>query len=711
MHTSDPAATKKDQTANRLINETSPYLLQHAHNPVDWYPWGEQAFTRARNENKPIFLSIGYAACHWCHVMEHESFENKEIAAYVNDHFISIKVDREERPDIDNIYMTAVQLLTGSGGWPLSAFLTPDLKPFYGGTYFPPEDKYGRIGFKSLLRKLVDTWHNEHHRITQSSEAITAALAQYENQQKSIGATVPKDILEQAVEDLSGSFDPEWGGFGGAPKFPQSMAIAALLRTYRQTGNKKHLLAATITLDKMAQGGMYDHLGGGFHRYSTDREWLVPHFEKMLYDNALLTDAYLEAYQLTHTPAYREVAAEVLAYVLDDMVDESGAFHSTRDADNAGQEGMYYVWTQAEIMSILGEKEGGLFCELYNINEQGNFASHEAYHTAQNILHLSGPKRAFAERKGIPWNEFAARLAEWKGALLEVRSRRIAPAKDDKIIVAWNGLMISTCAHGYQVLGDKRYLAAALRASQFISTRMMEGDHLLRIARNDTRKVPAFLDDYAHFANACVDVYEASFEVKWLELARRLTDRMIADFRDEADHGFFYTATHHTDLLNRSKSWYDGATPAGNSIAAYVLLRLAKLLDKKEYLLCAEQTINANAGGITKIPQGHLAMIRSIDFLRSPPAEIALAGGIGQSNLQKLLNSVHAQFIPNKVLAHIDPQEESARRTQELIPLLAAKSLHNGKPAVYVCRNFACKAPVTEPDQLNELLAHESNTM
>ena len=689
---------------NRLAGESSPYLLQHAHNPVDWYPWGEEALTLARKEAKPIFLSIGYSACHWCHVMEHESFEDPEIAKVLNAYFVSIKVDREERPDIDQIYMHAVQMMTGSGGWPLSVFLTPDLEPFFGGTYFPPTDRYGRPGFKSLLGRIVEVWREDPEEVKRSAARLTQALRDVAESGKPATQPVDASILTLAATELAQTFDPKWGGFGVAPKFPPSAAIAVLLRQHRVTGDAKLLTMAKITLDRMAYGGMYDQLGGGFHRYSTDERWLVPHFEKMLYDNALLAEVYVEAWQATHEPLYRRVATEILDYVRRDMTDSRGGFHSSEDADSEGEEGKFYVWSPEEIKEVFGDGDGTLFCDYYNVTTRGNFEG-------RSILNVPIEPAEFAREKGVAEKELEQRLALSRAKLLEVRDRRVGPGKDEKVLAAWNGMMISALARGYQVLGEERFREAAERAAEFVLSEMDRDGVLLRSYRGagDSKdagvsKLPGYLDDYAEMANGLVDLYEATFSLRWLEAADELSRRMIESFWDEQDGGFFYTSDDHKNLLVRMKPYYDGSVPSGNSTGTYVLLRLARLLGTRSYQEKAERVLTSAREAMSRNPSACLNLLVAADFYVQPTREIAVVGGRTDVATRRLLEIVHARFIPNKVLALVEPGTTDAMLAERRIPLLKGKTRIDGKPAVYLCENYVCEQPVTDGAALGRLL-------
>jgi uncharacterized protein len=704
-----PEAADKPTHTNKLIGETSPYLLQHAHNPVNWYPWGPEALQRAKDENKPIFLSIGYSSCHWCHVMERESFENDDVAAILNEHFISIKVDREERPDLDEIYMAAVQAMTGSGGWPMSVFLTPDQKPFFGGTYFPRENKYGRIGFIPLLKNIAEAWDQKHDEVVKSSEELTKHIHEILTSTAGSTAAPTPSLIQDAVQKLAQSYDSVDGGFGGAPKFPSSPSIALLLREYRRTGDEQVLTMATHTLDKMAQGGMYDHLGGGFARYSTDQEWLVPHFEKMLYDNAQLAQAYLEAYQATGNPFYKDVVDETFTYILRDMTDSSGGFYSAEDADSEGEEGKFYVWSRDEIVRILGEDDAQIFNTYYNVKENGNFDSPEPYHAGLNILHTPISDEQVAKILDMDTAELQKKLVPMKAAMLAIRSERVRPGLDDKVLTSWNALMISAFAQGYQVLGDPTYRDAAVKAADFILTDMMRDGELLRTYRNGESHLAAYLDDYACMITALLDVYEATFDVRWLEAADALAATMNEKFWDETTGIYYFTSEDHQNVLVRTRPTQDGATPSGNSMAAYGLLRLAKMLDREPYYNQARRILEANQAYMTQYSGGFLKMLVAVDFYLYPPKEIALVGPETDAGTQALLEAVRREFIPNKVVALLDPTSDDADTVEKAIPLLLGKVEIDGKPSAYVCKNFACKLPVTDPDSLRALLYQDEN--
>ncbi|MBT3381047.1 MAG: thioredoxin domain-containing protein [Lentisphaerae bacterium] len=687
---------------NRLAKETSPYLLQHARNPVDWYAWGPEAFSKARDENKPIFLSIGYSACHWCHVMERESFENKKVADVLNEHFVSIKVDREERPDVDRIYMNAVQMMTGSGGWPLTAFLTPDLKPFYGGTYFPPEDRYGRPGFKSLLGQIAEAWRDRRGDVDRSAAKMTDALKRSTATTGDTGHGLDHDAVARAAEELTEAFDSTWGGFGRAPKFPPSATIAYLLRQARRTADPKTLRMAEVTLNKMAEGGMYDHLGGGFHRYSVDEKWLVPHFEKMLYDNAALGKVYVEAYLATGNVHYREIAEQTLDYVIRDMTDPGGAFYSSEDADSEGEEGKFYVWTPEEITGHLGSKDAELFTAFYGVTARGNFEG-------KSILTTRRPAGEFARAGGMSEKELKRRLAGMRKTLLEARSKRVAPGKDDKIITAWNGLMISALANAHEALAEERFRAAAEKAADFILTQMTDDKGgLLRIHRGGRSKLPAYLDDYAFMANALLDLYQATFNVRWLDASERLMGDMVERFWDEKGHGFFFTSENHADLLTREKTFFDSALPSGNSVAALALLRLATLTGSETYQTRAEQILGSASGLLAQHPRAVMNMLLALDRHLEPVREIALIGNPDAEDMKMLLKAIRAEFLPGKVMALLDPGSAGTPSMAERIPWLGERPQLSGRATAYVCENRACKAPVTTADELRGILQNTS---
>ena len=684
---------------NRLAQETSPYLKQHAHNPVDWYPWGPEALERAGRLDRPIFLSIGYSACHWCHVMEHESFEDPEVARLLNDNFVSIKVDREERPDLDQIYMHAVQLMTGQGGWPMSMFLTPDLKPFYGGTYFPPTDRYGRPSFKRVLQALADAWKNRRKELTDSAGQISEHVQGLGRLEAEPGA-LDESLLRNAAAALSRAFDRTHGGFGSAPKFPHPMDLRLLLRCGKRFGDEDAIAMTRLTLDRIAMGGMYDHLGGGFHRYSTDERWLVPHFEKMLYDNALLAVAYVEAYQATKDSFYREVVEETLGYVRREMTSPDGPFYSTQDADSEGEEGKFFVWSAAEIAEVLGPELADVFAEVYDVTPEGNWEGH-------NILHRSRTYEQTVRLRRVPEAELRRQLADARRKLFELRSRRVWPGRDEKILTAWNGLMIGAFAQAAGPLQNPAYAEAAARAADFILTRMRGSDgRLLRtMSAGSAPKLNAYLEDYAFLIDALVSLYEATFAPRWLAAALELTGIMIDQFWDAAAGGFFYTGRDHEALIARSKDPQDGSTPSGNSMAVTALLRLAKLTGRADLHEKAEATLRLFRNLMSSAPSVAGQMLMALDFYLGPVREYAVVGDPAQPETRRALQAIYAEFQPRKVLA-LKPPHEADGNLDRLIPLLAGKEAL-GPVTTYICKDFACQAPVIGAETLDEALARE----
>jgi len=683
---------------NRLARETSPYLLQHAYNPVDWYPWGEEAFAKAKAENKPILLSVGYSACHWCHVMEHESFENEQIAALMNEIFVNIKVDREERPDVDEIYMHAVQMLTGRGGWPMTVFLTPEGKPFYGGTYFPPVDRHNLPGFPRILAAVAQAYKEKPQEVAHATSQILSNLEKMTHRESS-SRPLRVETLENAAAGLAQHVDHTHGGLGGAPKFPNSMVFALFLRQHHATGNAHYRQMTTHTLRKMAEGGVYDHLGGGFHRYSVDERWLVPHFEKMLYDNALLTRLYLETYQATEEPFFRQVAEEVLAYVAREMLHPGGGFYSTQDADSEGQEGKFFVWSHDEVMDILGDDAGEIFCRYYDVTDVGNFEH-------RNILHptLTLPQLAKLFRRDE--QEVTRLIVDAKQKLFTMRDSRVKPGRDDKILTSWNGLMLSAFAEGYRVLGNPRYLEIARQTATFLLSHLYRDGHLLRSYKDGQAKFNAYLDDYAFFAAALIDLYEATFERTHLDRAVELTEVLLMRFWDEHEGGFFFTSTDHEALISRSKSAFDGSIPSGNSVAVGNLLRLSYLTENQNYLSKAEQVLRLFYDAMEQNPFGFSNMLCALDFYLQRPKEIVLLGDKDAPATREMLARIHGLFVPNKTILCIDPRNAGEPVGVQMPSLLAAtgKTQVDGKLTVYVCHNFTCSLPVTEWGALKELL-------
>ena len=683
---------------NRLINETSPYLLQHANNPVDWYPWGEEALERARSEDKPILLSIGYSACHWCHVMERESFENETIAGLMNDNFISIKVDREERPDLDQVYMQAVQMLTGSGGWPMTVFLTPEGKPFYGGTYFPPEDRQGMPGFPRLLTSIAEAYSTNRGEIDRVTQQLTTQMSQ-SNQVSQGTSILTVDILHQAYSSLATNFDYQNGGFGNAPKFPQPMTPEFLLRYYHHGYNPRALELVELTLEKMAYGGIYDQIGGGFHRYSTDAYWLVPHFEKMLYDNALLARVYLHTYLITGRALYRRVVEETLDYVLREMTDSSGGFYSAQDADSEGVEGKFFVWSPDEINSVMGDADGEVFAGYYGVTAGGNFEG-------KNILNIRQDPEEFAETKGLTADQLGDIINRGSKALLEVRDQRIHPMRDDKVLASWNGLMLRSFAEAAAALGRPDYLAVAIKNAEFLAGSMKSGGRLLRTYRDGQAKLLGYLEDYSFVIDGLLALYEATFDLRWLDEAVTLADSMIELFWDEGIGGFYDTGSDHETLVVRPRDVFDNAQPCGGSVASDVLLRLAVFTGNNDYSAKAAVPLRSLHQTMSQSPGGTGHWLSALDFYVSPPKEIAVIGPRDDPATQALLDTVFHRFLPNKVVMGVEtPLIPAVDNSEADIPLLAGRGMVGGLPSAYVCQNYACQLPVTDPADLAEQLS------
>ena len=679
--------------ANRLIDETSPYLLQHAHNPVDWYPWGQEALARAKDEDKPILLSIGYSACHWCHVMERESFENPRIAAQMNADFVSIKVDREERPDLDGIYMQAVQAMTGSGGWPMTVFLTPDGTPFYGGTYFPPNDRGGMPSFPRVLSAIAHAWKDRRTEVLQNGAQLRAQLQQTIVRPPS-SVELDAAILAAAARAIVAQHEPHNGGFGHAPKFPQPMALEFLLRHWRRTNDEAALHVASHTLEHMARGGIYDHLGGGFARYSTDEEWLVPHFEKMLYDNAQLARVYLLAYQATDNAFFKEIAEEVIEYVLRDMTDGGGGFYSAEDADSEGEEGKFYIWTPAEVEELLGASDARLFCAFYDIKTPGNFEGRAS------ILHMERTPLQVAGELGVSEAELLAALERGRRVLFEARSKRVRPARDEKVLASWNGLMLRAVADAANVLSRKDFLSAAERNGAFLMSQMRGADGTLARSWKSGHgaRLNGYLEDYANVADGLLALYEATFDPRWLQTSIELADTMLGKFADRANGGFFDTSDNHEVLITRPKDVFDNATPSGNSVAADVLLRLALLTDRQEFREAAESVPRLLKDAMTRYPLGFARALNALDFLLDEPKEVAIVGPAGTPETEALRQAVFEPFIPNKVVAGAGAD----------IPLLQGRDRGGGQTLAYVCQHYVCKAPASDPAEVRRLLIADS---
>jgi uncharacterized protein YyaL (SSP411 family) len=696
---------------NRLIHEKSPYLLQHAHNPVDWYAWGPEAFEASRKQDKPIFLSIGYSTCHWCHVMERESFENEQIAAILNKYFVAIKVDREERPDVDRIYMAYVQASTGGGGWPMSVWLTPDLKPFLGGTYFPAENRYGRAGFPTLLERVAEAWRKDKEKIVQSSAEVLTHLEQSAEVTPSAG--LDPNALQTAFLQFRRAFDSKLGGFGAAPKFPRPVTHNFLLRYALRAHNEEARDMVLATLRAMAKGGMHDQLGGGFHRYSVDERWFVPHFEKMLYDQAQLAVSYLEAHQITHDAYFAGVARRTFDYVLRDMTDKDGGFYSAEDADSVIDpakpeekgEGTFYLWTREQIGRIVGEPAASWLSYRYGIGPHGNVESdpHGEF-AGRNILFEAHTIEETAERVSEPLAEVDRVLTAAEEKMLAARSKRVRPHLDDKVLTAWNGLMISALAKGGAILGEPRYSAAATSAAEFILSHMYDvrSGVLLRRYRQKDAAIPGFLDDYAFFAQALLDLYETQFDVRHLETAIKLTEKQRVLFEDREHGGFFSTVAGDSNLLIRMKDDYDGAEPAGNSVTALNLLRLARMTGRQDFREAAEKTLRAFASRITSVPSAVPQMLVAYEFALSKPRQIILVGGRSTAEARELLRVLHRLFLPDSIVLFVD--EASRATLTGYLPVIETMKPGHGQTTAYVCENYACKLPTSDSVKFAELL-------
>ncbi len=680
---------------NRLADETSPYLLQHAHNPVDWYPWGDEAFAAARERNVPIFLSVGYSACHWCHVMERESFENDQIAALMNQWFVNVKVDREERPDIDQIYMTAVQLVTGQGGWPMSVFLAPSGEPFYGGTYWPPTSRHGMPGFADILQKIHQYW-GEHREecLAKGAELVTAIDQLHHHEQEK--SPLQDDLLRHSQHRLMQSADMQEGGFGHAPKFPHPIDLRVLLRSWRRFGEVESRNVVTLTLDKMADGGIYDHLAGGFARYSTDRYWLGPHFEKMLYDNSQLATAYLEGYQATGEERYAEVVRETLDFVLRDMTSSEHGFYSTLDADSEGVEGKFYVWSEAEVDELLEAKAAEWFKHVYNVFAQGNWEGH-------NILHRTKPLQELAGELGTDRETLSASLMQSRETLLKVREQRIWPGRDEKIIVAWNGLMLSAFSQAGRILGEDRYTQAACNAADFLLDTLRREDGSLWHCRKDGRnRFNGFLDDYACLVDGLNDLYLTTLEPKYLQAALELADVMQRLFYDDEQKAFHYTPSDHEELVVRVRDRYDSAIPSGTNLAIHALLKLGWIAGREDYVTRAGDCLDSVSGTMRQQPSGMGQAVVALDLLLGPTEEFILCG----EDVAETVTQLQRKFAPRRLL--FTPSEAQLNQPGQS-PLLAGKSAQNGQPTLYVCQKGSCQQPLIGDEAIRAHL--ESSTL
>lgn len=689
--------------ANRLIHEKSPYLLQHAYNPVDWHPWGDAAFEKARSEDKPIFLSIGYSTCHWCHVMERESFEDPEVARLMNDTFVSIKVDREERPDIDHVYMSVCQMMTGSGGWPLNIIMSPDKKPFFAGTYFPKESRHGRMGMVDLSRRIKELWTGKRDEVMQSAGKIMLAIRQVPDE--SPGDAAGADVSETAFGQLAERYDRDKGGFSAAPKFPTPHNMMFLLRYWKRTGEAKALEMVEKTLQAMRMGGIYDHIGFGFHRYSTDANWLVPHFEKMLYDQTLIAMAYIEAYQATGKTEYEQTAREIFAYVLRDMTAPNGGFYSAEDADSEGEEGKFYVWKLEEIERLLDREASELVTRVYNFWPAGNFHEEATGHlTGNNIPHLKEPLGAIASRMGMSSEDLEGRLEKVRQKLFAAREMRVHPHKDDKILTDWNGLMIVALAKAAQALNHSEYSDAARKAADFILSNMRAPDgRLLHRFRDGEAALSAHVDDYAFFIWGLVELYEATFDVRYLRAALDLNKDFLERFWDRNAGGFYFTAEDSEELLLRKKEIYDGATPSGNSVAALNLMRLARITADTDLERNAEQIGRTFSGNIRQFPSAYTQMLLATEFAVGPSREVVIAGKPGARDTEEMLRELGRLFLPNKVVI-LRPSDETAAQIEAIAEYTKHQQGIDSKATAYVCRNYNCELPTTDPKKMVELL-------
>jgi uncharacterized protein len=688
---------------NRLLSEKSPYLLQHAYNPVDWFPWGDEAFDRATTEDRPIFLSIGYSTCHWCHVMEKESFEDQEVARLMNGAFISIKVDREERPDLDHVYMTICQMLTGSGGWPMTILMTPDKKPFFAGTYIPRTSRFGRVGMVELIPRISEIWMNRREEVLESSEKILGALKSTDA--VSPGPPLDEPLLRKAFEEMSKRFDPEKGGFSAAPKFPTPHNLLFLLRFWKRTDEQTAIQMVEKTLNEMRRGGIYDHIGFGFHRYATDKEWLVPHFEKMLYDQALLSLAYLEASQATGKSSYALTSKEIFEYVLRDMRAGEGGFYSAEDADSEGVEGKFYLWTEREIIDLCGKDLGDLMIKVFNVEKGGNFREESTGEkTGQNIPHLRQDLPDLAGQLNLSPHTLEARVAEGRRILLAARNDRVRPHKDDKVLTDWNGLMIAALARGGGVLGEEIYTDAAREAVDFFMKRMRQPDgRLLHRYRDGEAGITANVDDYAFFVWGLIELYEATYETGYLKWAIELNELMLHHFWDDQAGGFYFTPDDGEALIVRKKEIYDGATPSGNGVAMLNLLRLSRLTGNAVLEEKAAATGQAFSTHIKQIPSAYTQFLVSADFAVGPSHEVVIVGERNHPRTMDMIKTIQSVYVPNKVVI-LKPSDASSPEIEDLAPFVKNYPAHDGKPMAYVCVSNSCGQPTADVDEMLKLL-------
>jgi uncharacterized protein YyaL (SSP411 family) len=692
------ADTEGTHPPNHLEGEKSPYLLQHAMNPVDWYPWGPEAFERARAEDKPIFLSIGYSTCHWCHVMERESFEDEEVAALLNDTFVCIKVDREERPDIDAVYMEAARVLSGGGGWPLTIVMTPDKQPFYAATYLPKTSRFGRPGIMELVPRLKELWSTRREELVDTAGRVTSALR--EQEALSGGVELGTDVMDEAYGQLKSAFDPEHGGFGTAPKFPTPHQLLFLLRHWNRTNDPGALAMVESTLGSMRRGGIYDHVGFGFHRYSTDAEWLLPHFEKMLYDQAMLTMAYTETYLATGNDDYERTAREIISYVLRDMTDEGGAFYSAEDADSEGIEGKFYVWSTSEVRDVLGENDAGFAADVFGLSDGGNVKDEgSGEQSGANVLHLPATHSSTAKRLNVSEEELRERIEEVRARLFDARAKRVRPYLDDKVLTDWNGLMLSALARAAQAFDEPAYAVAAARCADFILDTMRDGTgRLLHRYRDGDAAITATADDYAFLAMGLFDLYEATHEPRYLGESARLTEEMLSLFWDEDGGGFFFTPDDGELLLTRRKDVYDGAVPSANSVALLNLLRLGSALARPEFDERAAALARTFSGTVERYPAGYTMFLAGLDYGMGPSIELVIVGEAGSEDTQALLGEAHRRFVPNMVVLYRPTVD--AGDVLALVPWMEHHVRVDGRATAYVCRDRVCRLPVTDPDAL-----------
>lgn len=685
---------------NKLANESSPYLLQHADNPVDWYPWGDEAFEKAEKEDKPVLVSIGYATCHWCHVMAHESFEDEEIAALMNKAFVNIKVDREERPDIDNTYMLVCQMLTGSGGWPLNVFLTPDKKPFYAATYIPRQGRHGRPGMRELIPWISQLWENKREKIHNSSQEIINAF----QKSNAFEATdqLNADVLDEAYHQYKQQFDEHYGGFGTSPKFPSPHNLMLLLRYAKRNPDSGALSMVAKTLTQMRMGGLFDHIGWGFHRYSTDREWLVPHFEKMLYDQAGLLMAYTEAWQLTKNELFKQTADEIISYLTRKMQDEAGGFYSAEDADSEGEEGKFYVWSNSEIRDVLPTAEAELAIEVFNLTEEGNYKDEASgRRTGKNIPHLQKSIADLAEERDMAEDELRSELESIRQKLLEARQKRVHPLLDDKILADWNGLIIAALAKAGRAFQNEDYIIKAENCWQFIKSTMFVDNQLKHRFRNNDVAIDAHADDYAFLLWGLIELYEATFKSEYLEQAISLSQQFIDLFWDKGNGGFYFTSESAEELLGRKKEIYDGAMPSSNSVAIMNLLRLGRMSSNTEWEQMADQAQRLFGTDIKKAPTGFGAALQSVDFTAGDSKEIIIAGKKANATTQEMLRLLQDQYLPRCVVLLNDPEDE---KIKELVPFLSDFGMKGGQATAYVCQNYSCELPTTDPQKMLDLI-------